>query len=114
MLRHQRRVMTIAGSVSVVNLLVLLFLPDIVGRALLGQMWPIVQPLLLAVALRVMAMAALSGVRAVLLGRRQIQTVMVIDIVAAVGTITSLVIGAMLAGAPGAVWGACVGQAPTS
>lgn len=110
-LRHQRRVMLIAGAVAAVNLVVLVLLPDVIGRAILGQMWPIVEPLLVIVGLRVAAMAALSGVRAVLLGRRQIRIVMVVDIVATVTTIACLVVGAALGDAEGAVWGAFAGQA---
>lgn len=114
LMRHQRRAMLLSGGASVVNIVVLLFLPDVVGEALLGRVWSVMEPLLLPTGLTVVAMAAQSGVKAVLLGRREIRIAMRFDIVGTVINIVALVIGAAWAGASGAVWALFVGQALAS
>jgi O-antigen/teichoic acid export membrane protein len=111
LMRHQRRTMVLSIIVAVLNLGVLLAIPDKFGRLLLGDVWDIVEPLLLLVGLHVGALAAQSGVRAVLLGRRQIKPVMAIDISGTVITIVGLVAGAAIGDGKGAMWGAVVGQA---
>ena len=110
LLRHQRRTMTVSIAVAIINFGVLLAIPDSVGELLLGNVWGIVEPLLLVVGFHVAALAAQSGVRAALMGRRQIQSVMVVDITGTVLSIAGLVIGAALADAEGAMWGGVVGQ----
>jgi hypothetical protein len=89
-------------------------LPDWAGKALLGNVWPLIEPLMLAVGLTVVGTAAQSGVRAVLLGRRQIKITMVADLAGAAITIGSMAVGAYVGDAPGAVWGLVVGQALTA
>lgn len=114
LLRHQRRAMAISALAAAVNLGVLLTLPDVVGRALLGEVWPLIEPLLLPAGLALLALAAQSGVRAALLGRREIRVAMVFDIAGTVVTVGSLVAGAALGDAAGAVWGLVVGQSLTT
>jgi O-antigen/teichoic acid export membrane protein len=114
LLRHQRRTMTVSIAVAIVNLGILLVIPDSVGKLLLGNVWEIVEPLLLVVGFHVGVLAAQSGVRAALMGRRQIQAVMLVDITSTVLSIAGLVIGATLADAEGAMWGGVVGQAITA
>lgn len=114
LLRHQRRTMIASFVVAAINLGILLVIPDSVGKLLLGNVWKIVEPLLLVVGFHVVAIAAQSGVRAALMGRRQIQSVMVVDILGTVLSIIGLVIGAALADAEGAMWGGVVGQAITA
>lgn len=114
LMRHQRRTMAASIAVAVVNMAVLLLIPDTVGKLVLGQVWGIVEPLLLVVGFHVAALAAQSGVRAALMGRRQIQSVMVVDILGTVLSIVGLVVGAALADAEGAMWGGVVGQALTA
>lgn len=114
LLRHQRRTMTASIAVAVVNMAVLLLIPDAVGKLVIGQVWEIVEPLLLVVGFHVAALAAQSGVRAALMGRRQIQSVMVVDILGTVLSIIGLVVGAALADAEGAMWGGVVGQSITA
>ncbi len=109
MKRHQRRAMGLASVAALLNLAFLIFLPDFVGRALLGGVWPLVDPLRLPIGLIVVALASQAGVRAVLLGVRQIRRIMAAEIVGMVITIPALVIGAALAGASGAMWGLVVG-----
>lgn len=111
--RQQRRAMSISTVVALVNLTILILLPGWLGRALLGNVWPVISSLMLAVGLSVVAMAAQSGVRAVLLGRRQMGTTMVVDIIGAVVLIVSVIVGAKLSGATGAVWSLVVGNGVT-
>jgi O-antigen/teichoic acid export membrane protein len=112
--KHQLRAMSISGAAALVNLGVLMALPDWAGKALLGNVWPLIEPLMLAVGLTVVGTAAQSGVRAVLLGRRQIKITMVADLAGAAITIGSMAVGAYVGDAPGAVWGLVVGQALTA
>jgi O-antigen/teichoic acid export membrane protein len=114
LLRHQRRTMVASIAVAVINMAILLVIPDSVGKLLLGRVWDIVQPLLLVVGFHVGAIAAQSGVRAALMGRRQIQSVMVVDITGTVLSIVGLVVGAGIADAEGAMWGGVVGQTITA
>lgn len=112
--RHQLRAMSISAAAALVNLAVLMTLPDWAGKAVLGNIWPLIEPLLLPVGLAVVATAAQSGVRAVLLGRRQIEITMVADLAGAALTIGSLAVGAYVGDSAGAVWGLVVGQGLTA
>lgn len=114
LMRHQRRTMLLSIAVAVLNMAIVLLIPDSVGHALLGDVWDTVQPLLLAIGFHVGALAAQSGVRAVLIGRREIGPVMVVDIAGTVLSIAGLVVGAAVADAEGAMWGAVIGQALTA
>ena len=114
MMHHQRRTMLLSIAVAVVNMAVVLAIPDSLGHAMLGRVWDTVQPLLVAIGFHVGVLAAQSGVRAVLIGRRLIGRVMVVDIAGTVLAITGLVVGAVLADATGAMWGAVIGQALTA
>lgn len=107
--RHQRRAMLLSSGAALLNLLILIYLPDFLGRAVLGGVWPLIDPLRLPVGLVVLALASQAGVRAALLGRRQIQTIMVAEIAGTILTIVALVVGAALDDASGAIWGLAVG-----
>lgn len=109
--RHMRRAVLVSTALAMVNLVVLVFLPDFLGRALLGESWYVVAPLMLAVCLRVLFMAAQSGVRASLVGRRRIQVAMVTDIISIVLVAVCMVVGAALGDASGALWAMAVGTA---
>ena len=87
----------------------LFLIPDSVGELILGDVWHLVTPLLLIIGLRVLVMAGQSGVRAALMGRRQISQVMKVDIAGTVLSIVGFVIGAYLGDAEGAYWGSLVG-----
>lgn len=109
LLAHQRRAMLVSIVVALLNFGVLFLIPDSVGELILGDVWHLVTPLLLIIGLRVLAMAGQSGVRAALMGRRQISQVMKIDIAGTVLSIVGFVIGAYLGDAEGAYWGSLVG-----
>ncbi|UDY23617.1 hypothetical protein [Nocardioides sp. Kera G14] len=112
--RHQRRALGIAAAVATLNLGILLVLPDFLGRALLGQVWPIMEPLVLPAGLFGLVQAAQTSISAVLIGRRQMATVMRVDILGAMIGVACLVGGARLGQASGAVWGTVVGQGMVS
>ncbi len=101
---HIRRAITIAFIVGALNLIVLVFLPDVVGEAMLGETWYLVEPLMLPVALKVLLMAGQSGLRAALIGRRQITTAMVTDIVSMGLIAVCMVVGAAWGDVEGALW----------
>ena len=95
--------------VAVLNFGVLFLIPDALGELVLGDVWYLVTPLLLVIGLRVLVMAGQCGVRAALMGRRQISQVMKVDIAGTVLSIVGFVIGAALGDAEGAYWGSLVG-----
>ncbi|KAA1421466.1 hypothetical protein F0U44_04030 [Nocardioides humilatus] len=110
LIRMQRRALVIGIAVAIVMVLIFFLIPDSFGRILLGDVWALVTPLLLVISLRVLANGTQSGVRAALMGRRQIKPVMKIDILGTVLMIAGMVIGAAIGDGEGAMWGAFVGQ----
>lgn len=108
---HMRRTLLVSMAAAIANLVVLVSLPDIVGRAILGQTWPVAEPLLFAAGLQVVCIAARNGTRAALLARRDIRVIMVFDIAGSVLLITLSFIGALIAEAQGVMWATVVGQA---
>lgn len=113
LLSHQRRAMIVSVVVAALNFGILFLIPDQVGRLILGDVWHLVTPLLLIIGLRVLAMAMQSGVRAALMGRKQISQVMKIDIAGTALSIIGFVIGAALGDAEGAMWGSLIGLSLT-
>ncbi|TCJ21923.1 hypothetical protein [Nocardioides jejuensis] len=113
LLSHQRRTMSISAVVAILNIVVLLVIPDWAGKLLLGNVWHVVQPLLVLVGLRVLAFAAQSGVRAALVGRKQIKQVMVVDIVGTILMIVGMVVGGAIDDGYGAMAGGLIGQVIT-
>ena len=109
LLKAQRRTMLIAAAVAAVNLVALVLLPDAIGSRILGSVWPVISPLLLPTALWLVVAAAQAGVAAALIGRHEFHLAMVIQIVTGLISTVALVIGAMVAGAEGAVWGGLLG-----
>ncbi len=107
--RHQRRAMLMSSGAGVVNLAIVVWLPDPAGRLVLGEVWALIDPLRLPVGLTIVAFASQAGVRAALLGNRQIQTIMFAEISGTIITIVALVIGAFIDDAAGALWGLVVG-----
>ena len=108
--RHQRRALWVATASGAVNMLVLLAMPASVGHLLLGQVWPLVHPLLFACGLFAVFSGLQTGARAVLIGRREMNVVMWVDIAAALVGGVVLVWGAEAGGVSGSVWGTAIGQ----
>jgi O-antigen/teichoic acid export membrane protein len=98
------KVSVLTTGAAAVNVVVMLVLPDSIGRAILGDSWNVAQPLLFATGVQVLFLALMTGPRAGLLGMRAIRKVMVIDVVMTVLIFAASVIGAEINGALGAVW----------
>jgi O-antigen/teichoic acid export membrane protein len=114
LMRYQRRTMALTSVVAVVNVIALVAIPDWLGRAVLGNVWPVIAPLLLPVSLWLVLMAAQAGVPPVLIGRHQFQVAMFVQVVGGLLNAAALVAGAALGGTEGAVWGLVIGQAATT
>ncbi|WP_322937131.1 MATE family efflux transporter [Nocardioides bizhenqiangii] len=114
LLRYQRRTMTVAAVVALVNLVVLSVVPDSVGRAVLGNVWPVLDPLILPISLWLIAAASQSGVASALVGRHEFHIAMIVQIIGGVLSVGSVVVGAIVGGPEGAVWALFVGQVITS
>lgn len=111
LMRFQHRALGLSALVALVNLAALVLIPDWAGRAILGNVWPVIAPLMLPVGLWLVLMAAQSGVPPALIGRHQFQVAMVVQVVGGVLSIVVLVVGAATGGTSGAVWGLVGGQA---
>lgn len=114
LLRSQQKIIVLAALVAVANLVVLVYLPDAIGSRLLGNVWPVIDPLMLPASLWLVVAAAQAGAPPALVGRHQFQSVMVVQIITGLISAAGLVVGAWLDGAPGAVWGLVIGQAVTA
>ncbi|KQZ66857.1 oligosaccharide flippase family protein [Nocardioides sp. Root151] len=108
--RHARRTTVLTVLVAVLNLLVLLFLPTWLGRAVLGETWEVTEPLMLPAGLQIVFLALVTGPRSGLLGVRAIQKTVVIDVASTVILLVLTVAGAAVDGAVGAFWGCAIGQ----
>jgi O-antigen/teichoic acid export membrane protein len=106
---HVRRAIAVSTAVGVLNLVVLVFLPNPIGHAVLGDSWDTVKPLMLALSLKVLLMAAQSGIRASLIGRRLITPAMVTDVISIILVGVCMIVGAALGDAEGALWAMAVG-----
>jgi O-antigen/teichoic acid export membrane protein len=109
--RYARHASLVTTAGAVLNTLVILVLPDGVGRALLGDSWEVAQPLLLAAGLQFVFLSVSAGPRAGLLGERAISKVLVIDILMTVLLVAASIVGAEINGALGALWGIAIVQA---
>jgi O-antigen/teichoic acid export membrane protein len=106
--RHSLQATGVAAGVAALNGIVLLVLPDRIGRIVLGHTWELSKPLLLPTAVQILAMGVFTGARAGLLGIRLIRRAMVIDVVGTTLLLSSAVTGAVIHGAKGALWGAAI------
>lgn len=109
-LHHVRRTSTLTTAVALVMLVVLVTLPDALGRLVLGQTWEPAQPLLLPTGLLIVEMGLITGPRSGLLGLRKVGSAMVIDLGQAATLLTATVIGALVDGAVGVAWAVAIGQ----
>lgn len=108
--RHMRRALVVCLVVALANMVALLLLPDFLGRLVLGEVWPLVKPLILAVGLFGLAASVHTAVQAVLVGRHQMTLVLFLELAGAVVGVICVVVGAAVGDAAGALWGTFVGQ----
>jgi O-antigen/teichoic acid export membrane protein len=102
--RHARRTTLLATGVAVLNGLVLVFLPDSVGRLILGDTWRHAEPLMLATAVQLLLLGLNSGARTALTGARMVRTSTRLDLALAPTVLVGAVAGALVGGAQGFVW----------
>lgn len=107
-----RRVMKLStqlGLLGAVDLVVLAFLPDSIGRLGLGSAWSAVAPIVAGAAVQALASGLASGPRAALLGKKAIGITMRLDIGGVLLSLASMLTGSVLDDAAGAIWGATLG-----
>jgi O-antigen/teichoic acid export membrane protein len=107
---HAFRTSRMATLVALANAGVMLALPAFLGRVVLGQSWEAARPLLLATGVQIVFLGMTTGLRATLMGRKQTQFTVALDVAATILTMTAVFLGAWLNGAVGAVWGATIVQ----
>ncbi len=109
--RHVARTTALTTGIALLNVVVMLVLPDRLGTAVLGASWSAAQPLLLPTGVQIVCLGLMTGMRAGMLGRRAIRHVMVIDVATTIVVLVATVSGAVAGGAEGALWAVAVGQA---
>ncbi len=109
--RHVRRTTTLTAGVALVNAVVLLLLPDVLGRFVLGATWEPTERLLWPACVQMVMLGLISGVRSALLGLKVVRTTTTLDIVGTAITLGLTVVGAFVNGSLGAFWFLAAGQA---
>jgi O-antigen/teichoic acid export membrane protein len=109
--RHVRRTTMLTAGVAVANAVVLLLLPDVLGRLVLGATWAPTERLLWPACVQMVMLGLISGVRSALLGLKVVRTTTTLDIVGTVITLGATVVGAFVNGSLGAFWFLAAGQA---
>lgn len=109
--RHRRRTSTVALVVGLVNIAILLLMPDWLGRAILADTWFAAKELLAPACLQILCLALIVGPRSYLVGRKAIDTTVRIDIIGTVLIFAIGIVGAVWDGALGACWGVAAGNA---
>jgi O-antigen/teichoic acid export membrane protein len=110
-MRHVRRTTLITTAVAVINTVVMLVLPDVLGRQILGETWYAAQPLLLGAGAQIVLLGLITGPRTALLGLGVVRVSIPLDIIGALLYTVLMVIGAYVDGAYGAVWAVAAGLA---
>jgi O-antigen/teichoic acid export membrane protein len=108
--RYVAKITVVTAAVAAANLIVMIALPDGVGRAVLGDSWVVAEPLLLATGVQIVFLGLMTGVRAGLLGMRAVHRVMVIDVASTALMFAASIVGAEINGALGAVWAITIVQ----
>jgi O-antigen/teichoic acid export membrane protein len=111
--RLRRRAGAVSAFLAVVavgNAALLLWLPDVLGRALLGATWEQAHRLLVPAAVQILLMGAWAGARAGLLGTRAVRTTVRLDLASVPLSLIAAVTGAVAAGGVGYYWGTATAQ----
>ena len=101
---------TLTTGVALLNGVVLLALPDRLGRVVLGDTWGVAQHLLWPAAAQILLIGLMTGFRTGLLGMRAIHKAVVIDVIVTVLSVAFSTTGAILGGAGPAMWGVVASQ----
>lgn len=108
--RHVRRTTVLTTGVALVNMGLLLAVPDALGRIAIGDTWQAAKPLLLPAGVQIVFIGMLSGVRAGLLGMRAIRTVMWLDVTTNVSILLLTTGGLLVGDVVTAYWALAIGQ----
>ena len=109
--KHVGRAVVLTGAVAVANIGVLLVLPDSLGRAVLGNTWPLAAPLLVPAGVQLLLSVVGTGTRDALLGLHRVTVVVLVDVVGAVILVGAAGVGALVADARGVLWALVAAQA---
>jgi O-antigen/teichoic acid export membrane protein len=108
--QRAQRLTMFTTSVALVNVAVIVLLPDSLGRLVLGDTWSAAEGLMLPAGLHILFIGATSGVRSGLLGTRAIRKTVRIEVVGTLLLLTFTVAGTVVSGAPGSLWGGAIAQ----
>lgn len=108
--RHVTRTSALTVAVALLNMAVLLVLPDEVGRLVLGATWEPTKPLLLPASIQMVLLALISGPRSAMVGLRAIRTTVRIDVASTIIALVATLGGAVVNAAEGAFWALSIGQ----
>ncbi|WP_205474150.1 oligosaccharide flippase family protein [Nocardioides sp. SYSU D00038] len=109
--RHERRTTFAATGAALLMSVVLLGVPDAVGRVVLGETWDATDPLLLAASAQLLLQSLAAGPRAVMLGLKEVRTALRIDVASTIAMMVFGIAGTVLDGAEGGMWGFALSQA---
>lgn len=108
---HVVRSTALTTTAAIVNLALVLAIPNWVGELILGDTWGPTRTLRWPAGVQVILIGLVSGVRSGLLGIRAIETTLRIDIATAVLYVCALVFGALIWDVVGTFWALTGGQA---
>jgi O-antigen/teichoic acid export membrane protein len=103
------RATTITTVIALVNGLVLVLLPDSVGRLVLGDVWQHADPLLLAAGAQIVCLGLWTGIRSGLTGMRAVKLTLRLETWFMPFLLVASVIGTLVGGGPGYMWSVVIG-----
>lgn len=109
--RHVARATYLSATVAVLNGVAMVILPSSLGKIVLGPSWYVAQPLLLPAAAGMLCLALATGVRAGLLGMRQVRQATAINVASSIVLLLAAVCGSLIDGARGGMWAIALGWA---
>lgn len=112
--RTARILTVIAGVAALVNGVILLSLPDVLGRLILGASWEIVEPAALAIAVQTVMMGLSTGPRAGLFGLRRVDRTLPITTLDAILLVALGTAGTAIDGPILGIWFVNAGLAVTA
>lgn len=107
---HVRRTTSLTVAAAIVNVVLLLVLPDRLGELVLGDTWEPTSALIVPAGVQMVFLASISGVRSALVGLKQLDTTLRIDIASTVIAFATSVGGAVAGGVETAFWCLAAGQ----
>lgn len=108
--RQVKRATMLTAGAAAANLLVLLVIPDRLGRLVLGDVWEGTQALLWPAGIQMLCIGLMSGVRAGLVGMRAVRTTLRVDIAQTVVLVLGASIACQVLDVRGTYWSMSVGQ----